>query len=125
GDAVRIRDTQADPDFVLKAITTVMARSLIAVPMLRSDTPIGAIALARKKPGDFTTAQVELLRTFAEQAVIAVGSAETYRALQTRTADLQESLESQTATSDVLKGISGSDFDLEPVFQAVVETAAR
>ena len=124
-DAVRIRDTQADPDFVLKAITTVMARSLIAVPMLRSDTPIGAIALARNKPGDFTTAQVELLRIFAEQAAIAIGSAETYRALQTRTSDLQESLEYQTATSDVLKIISRSTFDLDPVFQAVVATAVR
>ena len=83
------------------------------------------MALNSMELGGFSDSQVELLKTFAEQAVIAITSAETYRALQTRTSDLQESLEYQTATSDVLKVISGSEFELEPVFQAVVETATR
>ena len=77
-------------------------RSAIWVPMLRGDTVIGLIGIDSREKGGFSDTQVELLKTFAEQAVIAITSAETYSALQTRTADLQKSLEYQTATSDVL-----------------------
>ena len=87
----------------------------MAVPMLRDDEPTGRDCYRQSRPGGFSDSQVALLQTFAEQAVIAISSAETYRALQTRTSDLQESLEYQTATSDVLKVISRSTFDLEPV----------
>jgi two-component system, NtrC family, sensor kinase len=73
--------------------------------------------------GQFPTAQLELLKTFAEQAVIAITSAETYRALQGRTSDLQESLEYQTATSDVLQVINSSPVDLTPVFDAILDKA--
>ena len=100
-------------------------KSNLAIPFLREGTALGAISLSLAEPGGFTDSQIELLKTFAEQAVIAIGSAETFRALQTRTADLQESLEYQTATSDVLKVISRSTFDLEPVFQTVAATAVR
>jgi hypothetical protein len=130
---VHIRDVQADPEmseFVRASNSDI--RSHLTIPLMRDDQAVGAISLRGAEPGGFTDSQVELLKTFAEQAVIAITSAETYRALQTRTADLQErtadlqeTLEYQTATSDVLKVISGSGFALEPVFQMVVDTAAR
>ena len=123
-DAVQVPDTQADPGFAQRG-TNAWHRSVLAVPLLRAGMPIGAIGFGRSAPGAFSAAQVELLKTFAEQAVIAISSAEMYRALQTRTADLQESLEYQTATSDVLKVISRSAFDLQPVLNMVGETAAR
>ena len=87
-DTVQVPDTQVDPGFAQRG-TNAWHRSVLAVPLLRAGTPIGAIGLGRSTPGAFSAAQVELLKTFAEQAVIAIGSAETYRTLQTRTADLR------------------------------------
>ena len=87
--------------------------------------PIGAIALAEARQGEFRDSRSELLRTFAEQAVIAITSAETYRELQERTAALAgrnseygERIEQQAATIDVLKVMSASPGDAQPVFRA-------
>ena len=92
-EAVQTPDVLADPEHFSR--TRVGGpdpefRAIVAVPMLRAGTPIGAIALVRRMPGVYSAIQMELLQTFAEQAVIAITSAETYRALQTRTSDLQE-----------------------------------
>jgi two-component system, NtrC family, sensor kinase len=103
-------DMQAEPGLIgSRFARDAGQRSYVAVPVLRGGAPIGGFGLARARAGGFSVAQLQLLQTFAEQAAIAIGSAETYCALQERTADLQESLEYQTATSDVLKVISRSN----------------
>ena len=119
----QIEDTDADPG---RGFSHPVGRaSVMGVPLRRDGAALGAIAVGRPVTGLFPETQIALLQTFAEEAVIAITTAETYRALQTRTADLQEALEYQTATSDVLKVISSSTFDLQPVLDTVVETAAR
>ena len=108
------------------------AKPPYALPLLRDGAPIGAIALNRPAPGGFSDSQIELLKTFAEQAVIAIGSAETYRELQERTAALAqrnsefgERIEQQSATIDVLKAMSASPDDTQPVFDLIARVRSR
>jgi GAF domain-containing protein len=121
---IHVRDMATAPE-VSAAVRNLGAKSQISLPLLRDGAAIGAMAMSSGEIGGFTDSQVALLQTFAEQAVIAITSAETHRELQQRTGDLQESLEYQTATSDVLKVISGSSFDVQPVFETILETAVR
>jgi PAS domain S-box-containing protein len=123
GQTVHITDTRAD----IAALPVVKAlgySSQLSIPLMRDGAAIGAISLGGAL-GGFSDSQIALLQTFAEQAVIAITSAETYRTLQGRTSDLQEALEQQTATTDVLRTINASPGELVPVSNAILEWAHR
>ena len=133
GRAIRERrvvhypDVLNDPDTprVLRRMGQIVGyHSLAFAPMVWEGRGIGAIGVARSR-GAFTERELELLQSFADQAVIAIGNARLFEAVQAKTSDLEESLEYQTATSDVLQVISRSTFDLQPVLDTLVETAAR
>ena len=123
---VQIPDVNADPDYGLGAMAAVGGfRSAVAVPILRDGLPIGSIAVARAQAGLLPDRQIELLKTFADQAVIAIENVRLFDEVQARTQELQETLEYQTATSEVLNVISRSPNELQPVLDAILQTAGR
>ena len=126
GETVHVPNLVADTEYAMPGVITLgKMRTALGVPLLRQGDPIGVLYLARQRVDPFTDRQIELVRTFADQAVIAIENSRLLRELRERGSELQESLEFQTATSDVLKVMSGSVFDLQPILQTVVTAAVQ
>jgi GAF domain-containing protein len=100
-------------------------RTMLVTPLLREDIPIGAISIRRTEVRPFAEKHISLLKTFADQAVIAIENVRLFKELQERNRDLSEALEQQTATSEILRVIAGSPTDLQPVFQTILDNAVR
>jgi len=126
GRVVHIPDCLADPDFAFHASQRVYKfRTMLGVPLLRRRSPAGVIALLRNAVEPFSDTEIDLVTIFADQAVIAIENTRLFEEVQTRTRELEQSLQQQTATANVLKVISRSAFNLQAVLDALVKSAAE
>src|SRR5262249_47028317 len=116
----------ADPEYQLSDYQKTFGyRTLLGVPLLREGVVIGVLSVTHDEVNPFSEKQIELVTTFADQAVIAIENARLFNEVQRRTQELSESLEQQTATSEVLQVISSSPGELQPVFDAMLANATR
>src|SRR5262249_1109685 len=126
GKTIHIPDVLEDREFIwIGTQEQAGFRTMLGVPLLREGVPIGVLVLMRATVRPFTDKEIELVSTFADQAVIAIENVRLFEAEQQRTRELTESLEQQTATSEVLRVISGSPGELQPVFDAMLGNAVR
>jgi GAF domain-containing protein len=123
-NAIHVLDAQVEPSYRAPAAQA-NARTMLIVPLLREDSGIGTITIWRDIVKPFTERQIDLVKTFADQAVIAIENVRLFKELQDRNRQLTEALEQQTATSEILGVIAGSPTDIQPVLDVVVENAAR
>ena len=126
GNVANIPDFEADPNTRLRSFQqTIGFKSFLVIPLMREGRGVGVFTLTRKSVGSYSERQIELVQTFADQAVIAIENVRLFDEVQARTRELQESLEYQTATADVLNVISRSTTNAQPVFDAIAVSAAR
>jgi GAF domain-containing protein len=125
-NVVHVPDVELDPEYKLQELTRVVgSRSGAFVPMLRDGAPVGVIGVGRAEPGPFSDHQIALLKTFADQAVIAIENVRLFRELEAKNASLTEALDQQTATGEILRVISSSPTDVQPVFERICQSAVR
>src|SRR5262245_60658850 len=122
---VHVHDVLADSEYSRELALAGGWRAVLSVPLLRDGKPVGALSVGKAEPTPFSDRQVQLLQTFADQAVIAIENVRLFEAEQQHTRELSEALEQQTATSKVLQVISSSPGELGPVFNAMLENAVR
>ena len=123
---VQIPDSQNDPEYELSEVVRIGDyRTQLAVPLLREGVPIGVIVLIRCTVQPFTDKQIELVTTFADQAVIAIENVRLFDEVQAKTRDLTEALTYQTGSGNILRVIASSPTDVGPVLEAIVESACE
>jgi two-component system NtrC family sensor kinase len=126
GEVMQIADTESSLDAQIKDIARVRGfRSMLFAPLISNGTLIGRISVTRVEPGTFAAHHVQLLQTFADQAVIAIENARLFNEVQARTSDLSEALTYQTGSGNILRVIASSPTDVGPVLRAIVESACE